>query len=127
MSDLLIKPRTHDKTYHSLTAEQAGWTYLNFEAKILEVGEQIVGDTGDYEYCFALLGGNFKIEAAGQTWETGNGRKDVFSGIGHAMYLSRRTPFVLTAQSPGYRHCDLQSPFRRRPPAPHEAPRRIRY
>lgn len=101
MSNLLIKPRTHDKTYHSLTAEQAGWTYLNFEAKILEAGEQIEGNTGDYEYCFALLGGNFKVEAAGQVWETRNGRKDVFSGIGHAMYLSRRTPFVLTAQSPG--------------------------
>lgn len=99
MSNLLIKPQTGTKTYHSLTSQQAGWTYLNFEAKLLDEGEQISGNTGDYEYCFALLGGNFKVEAAGQAWETRNGRKDVFSGIGHAMYLSRNTAFTLTAQS----------------------------
>src|SRR5690606_20393590 len=82
------------------TSAQAKWTYLNFEAKILDVNEQISDNTGDYEYCIVLLGGNFKVEAAGGTWETRNGRKDVFSGIGHAMYLSRNTDFVLTAQSP---------------------------
>jgi 5-deoxy-glucuronate isomerase len=101
MSDLLIKPTPDNKTYHSLTSKQAGWTYLNFEAKILEVDEQILGNTAEYEYCIVLLGGNFKVEAAGQTWETKNGRKNVFSGIGHAMYLSRNTAFKLTAQSPG--------------------------
>ncbi|MEO6286116.1 MAG: 5-deoxy-glucuronate isomerase [Dyadobacter sp.] len=101
MSDLLIKPKPDNKTYHSLTSEQAGWTYLNFEAKILEVDEQILGNTGEYEYCIVLLSGNFKVEAAGQTWETKNGRKNVFSGIGHAMYLSRNTAFTLIAQSPG--------------------------
>ena len=99
MKDLLIKPATGNKTYHHLTSEQAGWTYLNFEAKILDLDEQITGNTGEYEYCIALLGGNFKVEAKGQVWETGNGRKDVFSGIGHAMYLSRNTDYTLTAQS----------------------------
>ena len=99
MNDLLIKPDNANKTYHHLTSDQAGWTYLNFEAKILDLDEQISGNTGEYEYCFALLGGNFKIEAKGQVWETINGRKDVFSGIGHAMYLSRNTDYILTAQS----------------------------
>ena len=99
MSDLLIRPQHDSKIYHNLTSKQAGWTYLNFEAKILDLNEQITGNTGEYEYCIALLGGNFKVEAKGQTWETVNGRKDVFSGIGHAMYLSRNTDFVLTAQS----------------------------
>jgi 5-deoxy-glucuronate isomerase len=101
MSDLLIKPSADSKNYHSLTSEQAGWTYLNFEAKVLDLNEQIVRHTGEYEYCIVLLGGNFKVEAGGEMWETGNGRKDVFSGIGHAMYLSRNTDFTLTAQSPG--------------------------
>jgi 5-deoxy-glucuronate isomerase len=100
MSDLLIRPQHDSKTYHQLTSEQAGWTYLNFEAKILDLNEQISSNTGEYEYCITLLGGNFKVEAKGQVWETKNGRKDVFSGIGHAMYLSRNTDFVLTAQSP---------------------------
>ncbi len=99
MSDLLIKPNKDSKNYHSLTSEQAGWEYLNFEAKVLDNNEQIQQNTGEYEFCIVLLGGNFKVEALGQTWETGNGRKDVFSGIGHAMYLSRNTDFVLTAQA----------------------------
>ena len=99
MKDLLIKPTAGEKTYHHLTSEQAGWTYLNFEAKILDLGEQISGNTGEYEYCIALLGGNFRVEAKEQVWETGNGRKNVFSGIGHAMYLSRNTDYTLTAQS----------------------------
>jgi len=99
MSDLLVKPKTDQKTYHSLTSEQAGWTYLNFEAKVLDLNEQYTLNTGDYEYCIALLGGNFKVETDQGTWETVNGRKDVFSGIGHAMYLSRNTAFTLTAQT----------------------------
>lgn len=100
MSNLLIKPEPASKNYHHLTSEQAGWTYLNFEAKVLDLDEQLIRNTGEYEYCITLLGGNFKVEANGQIWETGNGRVDVFSGIGHAMYLSRNTEFVLTAQSP---------------------------
>jgi 5-deoxy-glucuronate isomerase len=100
MRDLLVKPTSDNKTYHSLTSEDAGWTFLNFEAKILDVNEQITRNTGSYEYCIVLLGGNFKVEANGEVWETRNGRKDVFSGIGHAMYLSRNTSFTLTAQSP---------------------------
>ena len=99
MSKLLVTPHKNSSTYHSLTSDQAGWTYLNFEAKVLHKDEQIKHNTGEYEYCIVLLGGNFKVESNGQTWETGNGRKDVFSGIGHAMYLSRNTDFILTAQS----------------------------
>ena len=100
MTELLVKPTPDNKSYHSLTSEAAGWTYLNFEAKILEVNEQFTQSTGNYEYCIVLLGGNFKVQVGERIWETGNGRKDVFSGIGHAMYLSRNTTFTLTAQSP---------------------------
>lgn len=100
MSDLLVRPQAASGTYHHLSSEQAGWTHLNFEAKVLDLNEQFTTNTGNYEYCITLLGGNFKIEALGQVWETKNGRKDVFSGIGHAMYLSRNTEFTFTAQSP---------------------------
>jgi len=99
MSDLLVKPKPNENTYHSLTSAQAAWTYLNFEAKVLGLDETYALNTGDYEYCIVLLGGNFKVETEQGIWETGNGRKDVFSGIGHAMYLSRNTAFTLTAQA----------------------------
>jgi 5-deoxy-glucuronate isomerase len=99
MSDLLVKPKTDQKTYHSLTSDQAGWNYLNFEARVLDLNETYTLNTGAFEYCITLLGGNFKVQTESQSWETGNGRKDVFSGIGHAMYLSRNTEFTLTAQT----------------------------
>ncbi|WP_025762130.1 5-deoxy-glucuronate isomerase [Dyadobacter tibetensis] len=99
MQDLLVKPNLESTSYHNLTADEAGWKHLNFEARILEDGEQIKLNTGEFEYCIVLLGGNFTVESSGKIWETKNGRKDVFSGIGHAMYLSRDTDFLLTAQS----------------------------
>lgn len=97
-SRLLIRPKDNP-VYHSLSAKDAGWQYLNFEARILRKDEIISENTGEYEYCIVLLGGNFKVEIDQQIWETVNGRKNVFSGIGHAMYISRNTDFTLTAQS----------------------------
>jgi 5-deoxy-glucuronate isomerase len=99
MKELLIKPNMGSQVYHSLTSEQAGWTHLNFKAELLILNQQITITTGDFEYCVVLLGGNFKIECQDQIWETKNGRKNVFSGIGHAMYVSRNSTFTLTAQA----------------------------
>lgn len=101
ISPLLIQPTPEKPVYHHLTSATANWTYLNFEARILNQNESFSMNTGEFEYCIVLLGGNFKVESDKGSWETGNGRKDVFSGIGHAMYLSRRTQFTLTAQSAG--------------------------
>lgn len=99
MKELLIKPNTGSQVYHSLTSEQAGWSHLNFKAELLNLDQQLTITTGDYEYCVVLLGGNFKVEIQDQIWETKNGRKNVFSGVGHAMYISRNTIFTLTAQA----------------------------
>jgi 5-deoxy-glucuronate isomerase len=99
-SPLLVQPTPDKALYHHLTAASANWTYLNFEARVLKQDESFSLNTGEFEYCIVLLGGNFKVESDKGAWETGNGRKDVFSGIGHAMYLSRRTQFTLTAQAP---------------------------
>lgn len=99
MSDhkLLIKPDLTKPVYHHFTAEEAGWEYLNFEARRLRQGESCTKETGDHEYCIVLLGGSFKVNSDKGEWETKNGRKDVFSGIAHALYLPRRTQFTLTA------------------------------
>jgi 5-deoxy-glucuronate isomerase len=93
----LLRPALQADVYQAISAESAGWDYLNFQARKLSKGQVYEGNTGDFEYCIVLLGGNFIIESNGRTWETVNGRKDVFHGIGHAMYLSRRSDFVLTS------------------------------
>ena len=101
ISPLLVQPSPATAVYHHLTSADANWTYLNFEARTLHLHEHFSLNTGEYEYCIVLLGGNFKIDSDKGSWETVNGRKNVFSGIGHAMYLPRRTQFTLTAQAEG--------------------------
>lgn len=96
-SKLLVKPDSGNRSYHYLTAKDAGWNYLNFETRLLARGESFSQNTGDFEYCIVLLGGNFKVVSDKGTWETHNGRKDVFSGIAHTLYLSRNTHFTFTA------------------------------
>ncbi len=98
--NLLRKP-VESAVYQDVSAADAGWEHLNFRARKMQAGEVWEGDTGEFEYCIVLLGGNFIVESGDRSWETLNGRRDVFSGIGHAMYLSRRTPFRLTARSAG--------------------------
>ena len=95
--NLKLVPK-NSSTYHHYSAEELGWTHLNFEAKLLQSDAVWEEQTGDFEYCIVLLSGNFKVEVNGHSWETINGRKNVFSGIGHAMYIPRHTSFTLTAQ-----------------------------
>ncbi len=85
--------------YQKMLAENAGWKFLNFEARRMKVGEVWEGDTGENEYGIVLLSGNFKVTSDKGNWETINGRKNVFSGIAHTLYLPRHTKFTITAQS----------------------------
>ena len=97
----LLRKRAAGPVYQSVSAESAGWGFLNFEARKLGKGEVYEQETGEYEFCIVLLGGNFRVESDQRSWETVNGRKNVFSGIGHAMYLSRNKSFRLTALEEG--------------------------
>ena len=95
--NLLVKPRAGNSIYHRLDAKEAGWHYLNFEARLMNKGESFSEHTGGYEYCIVLLSGNFKVSSDKGQWETRDGRKDVFSGIAHTLYLPRNTSFTFTA------------------------------
>jgi len=96
---LLAKPISDAGIYQSITREEAGWQYLNFQARILKYGEIWKGETGDCEYGIILLGGNYRVRSDKGNWKTKNGRKDVFSGIAHTLYLPRYTSFELKAES----------------------------
>lgn len=96
---LLVKPDLESGIYQSVLKEDTGWEFLNFQARLLKKGEKWTGNTGDNEYAFILLGGNYSVKTSKGNWETVNGRKDVFSGIAHSLYLSRNTDFEFTAES----------------------------
>lgn len=97
-SSLLIKP-IDNPIYQRLTKEQANWNYLSFQAREMKLGETMCGDTGSNEYVFVLLGGDFSAFTSKGVWKTKNGRKDVFSGLPHALYLPPHTSFTLKAES----------------------------
>ncbi len=96
---LLAKPQKGFGIYQSVLKEDTGWEYLNFQARLMKRGEKWEGHTGDNEYAFILLGGNYSVKTDKGSWETVNGRKDVFSGIAHSLYLPRNTSFELTPES----------------------------
>ena len=96
---LLLRSKIKTGVYQQITSEKASWNWLNFEARFMKKGEKWTFETEQYEIAIVLLGGNFKVESNKGAWETKNGRKNVFSGVAHTLYLPRETVFTLTAQS----------------------------
>lgn len=113
-NNLLLKA-TKNQVYQNLTAKQADWELLNFKARTMSEGETFSGDTGKNEYCFVLLSGNFSAITSKGNWKTENGRKDVFSGLPHALYLPPHTSYTLRAESDildlAYAWCKVEKNF----------------
>ena len=114
-SYLLQKPDTRSGVYQRVTPETANWNYLSFEARKMKFGEVWNHKTLNNELVIVLLGGNFKISSNRGNWKTLNGRKDVFSGVAHTLYLPPKTEFELSAESEdldiGYGWCKSDGEF----------------
>ena len=97
----LSKPNRDNspEIYQDITKEDGDWEFLNFQARTFKKGQTWSAHTGENEYAIVLLGGNFSVKSDRGNWFTKNGRKDVFSGVAHTLYLPRRTNFTLTAES----------------------------
>jgi 5-deoxy-glucuronate isomerase len=96
---LLVKPEQGSGIYQSVLKEDTGWQFLNFQARLMKRGEIWSASTEGNEFAIILLGGNYSVTSDKGSWETVNGRRDVFSGIAHTLYLPRHTEFELTAMS----------------------------
>jgi 5-deoxy-glucuronate isomerase len=93
---LLARVSPDKEIYQTITSAEAGWKELNFMARTMKGENEWIGNTGNNEYLFVLLGGNFLAETSAGKWETSNGRKNVFSGLPHALYLPQHTEFKIT-------------------------------
>lgn len=91
----LLIEAAREEVYQEITSADAGWSLLNFKARIINPGLKWKGCTGSNEYLFVLMGGNFEAVTSAGTWETKNGRKDPFSGLPHALYLPQHTDFEI--------------------------------
>ena len=96
---LMKSSQAKEGIYQEILAEDAGWEFLNFNARILKKGQIWKGFTGENEYGIILLSGDYSVKTDQGNWKTKNGRKHVFDGIAHTLYLSRNTEFELTAES----------------------------
>jgi len=127
---LLVKSMAGEGVYQRILKEDAGWEYLNFEARLMQKAETWTGHTGNNEYGIILLGGDYIVKTDRGSWQTKNGRKDVFSGIAHTLYLPRNTAFELTAVSEeldlGYGWCETDQDHPARFKTPEEAAIEIR-
>lgn len=94
ISRLLVKAG-NKPIYQYIPSTNAGWNLLNFKAGIINPGQDWRGSTGENEYLFVLLGGNFKAITSAGTWRSENGRHDPFSGLPHALYLPQHTDYVI--------------------------------
>jgi 5-deoxy-glucuronate isomerase len=80
----------------SVTPEQANWKTINFSVRRLIAGQYLQSNTRNEEAALVVLGGRATVDWGEGPREIG-GRKDVFSGYPHAVYLPSRTPFEISA------------------------------
>jgi 5-deoxy-glucuronate isomerase len=79
-----------------VTREQANWKTIDFSVHRLIAGQYRQSNTENEEAAIVVLGGKATVDWGEGPREIG-GRKDVFSGYPHAVYLPSRTPFEISA------------------------------
>jgi 5-deoxy-glucuronate isomerase len=97
---LLIRPAIRDDTpgvVTRVTSTDAGWDLLNMEVRRLARGEAWAHDIGEWEAALVVLGGRCSVRSQRGEWPNLGRRPHVFGGMPHALYLPRRTAFVLEA------------------------------
>lgn len=84
---------------NSVRPEQAGWKHLHADAVRLTKDETHAGKTEECESVIVILGGRASVTSTRGEWPSIGEREDVFSGMPWALYLPRRTDFVIRALS----------------------------
>jgi 5-deoxy-glucuronate isomerase len=98
-TNLVVHPNPSPESSLQLriTPALAGWDYITFESHRLRAGRFIEGNTGNNEMALVMLGGMVDVTTSAGEWRVG-GRRNVFEGRPHALYLSRNTPYKIVAE-----------------------------
>ena len=81
---------------HEVNPHIAGWQYLSFKVVRLEAGQTFQGNTNGNEEMIVFLSGSAQVTAGGQDFQIA-GRKSVFDGLPHELYLPPGTAYSVTA------------------------------
>jgi 5-deoxy-glucuronate isomerase len=85
----------------SVTPDSAGWDYISFQARRLADGGRWSFASGENELAIVPLSGRYAVSSSRGEWPNVGGRRTVFEGATHALYLPRRTGFEITADEGG--------------------------
>ncbi len=96
---LLRRPKHEDNgRYQHITPENAGWTYVGFDAYKLPAGQTLELPASDQELCLVLLAGIADIHAGGQQFNAVGERMQVFEDKApHAIYVTNGEAVSVTA------------------------------
>jgi 5-deoxy-glucuronate isomerase len=104
-AESLLVRRTHDPADPDvilrITPEQANWEFISFEVRRLGAGRTWSFESGEHEVAVVNLSGRYRVESDRGVWTGIGGRKDVFHGGAHALYLPRRSAFEVQAEETG--------------------------
>jgi 5-deoxy-glucuronate isomerase len=84
-----------------ITPELAGWDYLSFQVRRLAAGQSWSFATGENEMALVNLTGRYSVTSNRGRWAAIGGRKSVFAGAAHALYLPHHTDFTIAAEEAG--------------------------
>ncbi|MBV1704072.1 MAG: 5-deoxy-glucuronate isomerase [Hyphomicrobiales bacterium] len=84
--------------FQRVTPEDAGWTYVGFEAWDLADGARIEAETGDREICVVMVAGRALVAAPGLPETTIGERASPFDGDPWSLYVPARSRYRVVAQ-----------------------------
>lgn len=82
--------------YTELAGPAQGLRWIRFGVLRLRRGESVRDATGGCELALVVLGGRCRIEVGDQVWPLVGGRRDVFSGPAHSVYVPRGHQYAVT-------------------------------
>lgn len=100
-SNLVIHPgnSTDPDVVVEVTPELAGWDYIRFQLRRLNVQSSWTFATGNYELAIVVLSGRLSVESNRGQWQHIGERSSVFSGLPSALYLPRHTSLTVSAET----------------------------
>ncbi|MCX6019261.1 MAG: 5-deoxy-glucuronate isomerase [Chloroflexi bacterium] len=82
-----------------ITPQSAGWEHIWFQSRALRAGESWEFASGENELALVVLTGALSVESNRGAWANIGRRRSVFEGGPSALYLPRRTSFIVRADS----------------------------
>ncbi len=76
---------------HTLTPEDAGWSYIGFLVRRLAPRQPLTFETGDSEAAIVVLTGVIDVRSTVGEWPAVGRREDIFDGLPFALYLPPAT------------------------------------